>query len=115
MAIKVKGLPQYGKQKVEISKDVSPEMIDPNVAVQSIKAQGQAKADTIISKGQAVQAITGAVGKEFGALGQQTDKFRISFEQIAPHMTKLGLTVTDAITSSVSLNTQFGIGLDKLI
>ena len=78
MAIKVKGLPQYGKQKVEISKDVSPEMIDPNVAVQSIKAQGQAKADTIISKGQAVQAITGAVGKIALDINEARDSSRFA-------------------------------------
>ncbi len=63
MAIKIKGLPEYGGQKVKASADVAPEKIDPNVAVSSIKAQGQAKADSIISKGEAIQSITGAAAK----------------------------------------------------
>ena len=78
MAIKIKGLPEYGGQKVKASADVAPEKIDPNVAVSSIKAQGQAKADAIISKGEAIQSITGAVSTIGMGIIQAKDESKVS-------------------------------------
>ena len=60
-------------------------------------------------------AMTGTIGKEFGALGMTSEKFKTDILEAGAAATSLGHSLQDVVTVSKELTDNFGFGRDESV
>ena len=62
----------------------------------------------------AANQIAGSVGKEFGAIGMNSQQLNDSVNNTVPSMVKIGLNAADLNSSISTLTTEFGININQI-